>query len=395
MIDGTGSVKGGNLTLKIVIVSPGPFSVPPVIGTSVEHVIYQVAKQLQRDNQVVVYTRTCSEYPTSSQEGNLLFKRFRYRNSNQYLKKVIKHIEKTNPDVIHVENRPAYVLQIKKAFPNIPIILNMQSDVFSSEPYMNKRDMFEVSQFVDALITNSKALEKTFIQKYPAFQGKSYPVHLGIDLEPYDEAKKNHQMISSLREKYSLVSSEPIILFAGRLLKRKGVHLILEIMPRLLKEHPQLKLMITGSTRYGKNQNTKYVNKIKKMTEEVKENVVFTEFVKPDMMPYIYQLADIVVTPSIWNEPFLLVNLEAMASRKPVVTTKKGGIPEVVKHDESGFVFLVEKYREELFQYLSLLLKSKTLRDELSDQGRKRAKEFSWDRTATGYFKVFEQLVKK
>ena len=41
--------------------------------------------------------------------------------------------------------------------------------------------MIEVSQIVDALITNSKALEKTFVQRYSAFQGKSYPIHLGID----------------------------------------------------------------------------------------------------------------------------------------------------------------------------------------------------------------------
>ena len=387
--------KGGDLTMKIAIVSPGSFSVPPVIGTSVEHVIYQVAKQLKHENQVVVYTRKCSEYPTSSQEGNLLFKRFRYRNSNQYLKRVIKHIEKTNPDVIHVENRPAYVLQIKKTFPNIPIILNMQSDVFSSEPYINKSDMVEVSQLVDALITNSKALEKTLVKKFPAFQGKSNPIHLGIDLAPYNEARKNQQVISSLREKYGLGSGETTILFAGRLLKKKGVHLILDIMPRLLKEFPQLKLMITGSTKYGKNQNTKYVQKIKRMTDEIKDHVVFTDFVSPDMMPYIYQLADIVVTPSIWNEPFLLVNLEAMSSKKPVVTTKKGGIPEVVIHGESGFVFAAENYGQELFRYLSLLLKSKQLSDEVSNQGWERAKEFSWNRTATGYFKVFEELVKK
>lgn len=381
--------------MKIAIVSPGLFSVPPVIGTSVEHVIYQVAKQLKQDHQVIVYTRKCNEYPTSSQEGNLLFKRFPYQDSNEYVKQVINHIGKENPDVIHIENRPAYVLPIKKAFPHIPTILNMQSDVFSSEPYITKSDMFQVSQLVDALITNSKALEKSFVQKYPVFQGKSNPIHLGIEMAPYEEAAKNDQMIASLREKYGLVSGDPTILFAGRLLKKKGVHLILEMMPKLLKDYPQLKLIITGSPKYGKNQNTRYVKKIKTMTVDIKEHVVFTNFVSPDTMPYIYQLADIVVTPSIWNEPFLLVNLEAMASRKPVVTTKKGGIPEVVIHGESGFVFSVKNYHQDLYIYISSLLQSKELRDKLSYHGWERAKKFSWYRTATGYFNVYEKFVKK
>ncbi len=381
--------------MKIAIVSSGLFSVPPVKGTSVEHVTYQVAKVLKDENQVIVYTRKCSEYPVSSKEGQLLIKRILYKNSIQYVKKVIKHMKQTNPDVILIENRPAFVLQIKEALPDIPIILNMQSDVFSSEPHIRKANMINVSKKVDALITNSKALEKILVQKYPAFQGKSHPVHLGIDTTPYEEAERNQQVVSSLREKYGLVSGEPTILFAGRLLKKKGVHLILEILPRLLKDYPQLKLIITGSPRYGKNQNTKYVNKMKTMTEEIKEHVLFTDFVNPDMMPYIYQLADIVVTPSIWDEPFLLVNLEAMASKKPVITTRKGGIPEVVIHGESGLVFSVENYRQELFLYLSLLLQSKGLRDELSYQGWKRAKEFPWNHTATGYVNVFQQLAKK
>ena len=128
------------------------------------------------------------------------------------------------------------------------------------------------------------------------------------------------------------------------------------------------------------------------MTEALGEHVIFTDFVNPESMPSIYQLADIVVTPSIWNEPFLLVNLEAMASMKPVVTTNKGGIPEVVKHGETGFVFSVENYRKELFPYISMLLDSQLLRNTLSQQGWKRAKEF-WDRTANDYYQVLERLV--
>ena len=192
----------------------------------------------------------------------------------------------------------------------------MHSDVYASTPYMKHDQMIEVSQIVDALITNSKALEKTFVERYSAFQGKSYPIHLGIDTAPYDLAMNDQQSISSLREKFNLVKEEPVILFAGRLLKRKGVHLILEIMPQLIEKYPRLMLIITGSPRYGKNKNTKYLNRINHMTESLREHVIFTDFVNPETMPSIYQLADIVVTPSIWNEPFLLVNLEAMASNE-------------------------------------------------------------------------------
>src|SRR4051794_26950021 len=96
----------GGLLMKIAIVSPGLFSVPPVVGTSVEHVINQVAHQLKQNQQVVVYTKKCTQYSKSSQEGNLLYKRIRFKNSKYYLNKVIQHIHQTKPDVIIIENRP-------------------------------------------------------------------------------------------------------------------------------------------------------------------------------------------------------------------------------------------------------------------------------------------------
>ena len=65
----------GGLLMKIAIVSPGLFSVPPVVGTSVEHVINQVAHELKQHQQVVVYTKKCTQYSKSSQEVNLFYKR--------------------------------------------------------------------------------------------------------------------------------------------------------------------------------------------------------------------------------------------------------------------------------------------------------------------------------
>ncbi|MGP7817096.1 glycosyltransferase family 4 protein [Niallia sp. 01092] len=381
--------------MKIAIVSPGRFSVPPVVGTSVEHVINQVANQLKERNKVIVYTRKCKEYPNSSMEGNLIYKRIKFNHARNYQKKVIRSLYKHQPDVIVIENRPSYVFEIKKAFPTIPVLLNMHSDVFASRRYMKPGKMTEASKIVDGLITNSKALETFFIAKYPAFKGKSFPIHLGIDTLPYENALQNQALISELRKKFGLKNEDPVILFAGRILKKKGVHLLLEILPQLIEKYPTIKLIITGSPKYGKNVSTKYMDKIRWITEELKEHVVFTDFIKPELMPSIYQLADIIVTPSIWNEPFLLVNLEAMAAKKPVISTNKGGIPEVVKHGETGIIFSVENYKKELPLYLRFLLDSPAVRETLSANAFRRAKEFSWSKTAERYLHVFNQLKKK
>ncbi|WNS75978.1 glycosyltransferase family 4 protein [Bacillus sp. DTU_2020_1000418_1_SI_GHA_SEK_038] len=378
--------------MKIAVISPGLYSVPPVIGTSVEHVIHHVAEQLERNNQVIVYTKKCRQFPESTLEGNLHYKRFRFYSPDVYLQQVIKHIQEEKPSVIIIENRPSYVTQIKHACPKIPIVLNMHSDVFSLPPNIRKEEMTEVSRNVDALITNSKALENFFADKYPAFKGKSYGIHLGIDTTPYETARMDLENISRWREKYRLSSEDPTLLFAGRVMEKKGVHLILEVMPALIEKIPRLKLLITGSPKYGNNKDTSYMKKIRTMAKQINNHVVFTNFVKPIDMPYIYQLADIVVTPSIWNEPFLLVNLEAMASTKPVVTTNNGGIPEVVKHGETGIILTIDNPKEELFHSILSLLESNSLSERLSKNGFERAKEFSWERTAGQYLQVFKKV---
>jgi glycosyltransferase involved in cell wall biosynthesis len=53
----------------------------------------------------------------------------------------------------------------------------------------------------------------------------------------------------------------------------------------------------------------------------------------------VYHSSDIVVMPSRWDEPFGLVNIEAGASRRPIVAAAVGGIPEIVVHGETGFLF--------------------------------------------------------
>ena len=53
----------------------------------------------------------------------------------------------------------------------------------------------------------------------------------------------------------------------------------------------------------------------------------------------IYRSADILVMPSRWQEPFGLINIEAGAARRPMVASRVGGIPEVIRDGENGLLF--------------------------------------------------------
>ncbi|HJV46416.1 MAG TPA: glycosyltransferase family 4 protein [Bacillota bacterium] len=379
--------------MKIAIVSPGSFSVPPVIGSSVEHDIQMVAKQLARDHHVIVYTKKCLEYKRSTKEGKLYYKRFMFNHYDQYVEMVGKHLKKMNPDIVMVENRPSYICRLKSFIPRVAIVLNMHSTVFSSPPTITKEEMVEVSKEVDALITNSEYLRKYFVEKYPFFNMKTFAVHLGINPDPFQKARKKEAAVARIKRELRITERDQVLLFVGRLLKEKGLHLLLDVLPKLTEEFPRLKLIITGSPVYGRNIHTPYVKFLKQKTNWLKNQVLFTNFIKPQHIPYIYQLADIVVIPSLWEEPFGRVNLEAMASTKPIVASDRGGIPELVKHEQNGCIFSIENYRQELYRSIRLLLQSKELREKFGKQGYKMVKDFSWASTAQGYYQVFQGLL--
>lgn len=379
--------------LKVAIVSPGLFSVPPVIGSSVEHDIEMVSKVMQENHDVVVYTRKCPEYPVSSKEENLEIRRIRYRGSGDYLRQVVRDLLKLKPDIIQVENRPHYVPMIKRKLAKIPIILNMHSMQFASVPWISQPLANQAMKMIDALITNSRYLERQYIKRFPVLKDKAYGIHLGIDPSPYIRAQADLIEIKRLRNKFGIKRNEAVLLFVGRVKKEKGVHHLIRAMPHVIRKNKNVKLLIVGSPRYGNVKATSYLKSLQKKAQMYKRNIVFTKFINPYHMPYIYQLADMVVTPSVWGEPFCRVNLEAMSAGKPIVTTNRGGIPEVVKTEENGYVLPLKNLSRTLPKTLNKLLNSEENRKVMGKACMQRAEQFTWENTTDNYLSVYHKVL--
>ncbi|MDQ0339001.1 spore coat protein SA [Caldalkalibacillus uzonensis] len=379
--------------MKIVFVSPGKFSVPPVIGTSVEHDIEMVGKSLY-PHHVVIYTRKCEEYPVSTQEGHVEYRRFTYHHWRDYLQLVLEDLKRFHPDIIQVENRPQYISIIKNHFPHTPVVLNMHSLTFISSRLISTEEANHAMGQVDALITNSRFLQREYEERFPQVEGKTYGIHLGIAPEHYRAAEKAKQKLRNLKNIYGIQQGDRVLLFVGRIIKGKGLHHLINAMHQIRNRHESVKLLVVGSPRYGRNTSTRYFRRIKKEAKRLKDCIIFTQFIKPEDMPYMYQLADVVVTPSTGKEALCRVNLEAMASKKPVVTTDSGGIPEIVIDNETGYVVPIENISEQLPQKINKLLQSKTLRKRFGENGLARVKDFTWEQTAKAYVNVYRKLIK-
>jgi len=98
-----------------------------------------------------------------------------------------------------------------------------------------------------------------------------------------------------------------------------------------------------------------------------------------DAVARLYQQADVCVVPSIWEEPFGLVAVEAMASGRPVCASRVGGLQDIVVHGETGFL-CAPGDSAELARRLAQLLDDDGLRRRMGDAGRRRAEsEYDWE----------------
>jgi len=133
---------------------------------------------------------------------------------------------------------------------------------------------------------------------------------------------------SPLRDLYAL-PEEKIVFFVGRVEYQKGVHTLLEAVPRVLVQCPRAKFVFAG--------RGAELDNLRRRAGElgIESHVLFAGFISDHDRDRLYRVASVAVFPSLY-EPFGIVALEAMAAKCPVIVSEVGGLKEVVRCCQSG-----------------------------------------------------------
>jgi spore coat protein SA len=170
------------------------------------------------------------------------------------------------------------------------------------------------------------------------------------------------------------VAKIPTVLFAGRLVKDKGVHILIDAMRLLEQRGVRIRAHIVGASNFGGSGATEYVAMIQR---NAPSNVTFLAYRSGVALGDLFREADIFCSPSLWDEPFGLVNVEAFASALPVVSTLGGGISEVFR--DGGGILVERGSVEQLASALRRLAEDGALRATLGQQGYASFQErFTW-----------------
>jgi len=381
---------------KVAIITPGSFPIPSARSSSVERVVEQVIPLARDRLHCVIFGRSAKHLPSYGTVHGVPCYRVPYGNGARYIQAVIRQLLLLKPDVIQVENRPRYVLSIKKRMPRARIFLSLHSTTYISRAVIPEKMLRRSLQCADCIMVNSLFLKEYLVRRYHELGAKIFVNHLGVNVEQFEPRWSeggNHKRMEWLHRQG--LAGRKIILFVGRLKPQKGVHHLLESMRSIASLEPSAILVIVGSAFYGSNRRTAYVRKLEKMAKRIPRHVRFVPYVPYDEIARWFNISDVVVVPSSKNEAFGLVNVEAMAAGVPVIAANAGGIREIVQHGVTGYLANPSQLAKELVSYIVHVLRDSALQLRLGLDGAHRTQQhFTWRHTADRWTERIEQMLR-
>ncbi|MEF2967926.1 glycosyltransferase family 4 protein [Paenibacillus sp. M1] len=377
---------------KVAVVTPGSFVIPSGRSSSVERVVEKMSPLAAKQLDIRIYGLADIRLPAVGSVGGIPC--YRLPGGKRYVPSILRHLRAWRPDTVDVHNRPLLAYRLKARLPFARVFLTLHSTTFiACTPRMSEARLFRMLDSVDGLIVNSLFLKEELLRRFPDLKTKITVNPLGVSLDdfvprwtPYGESLRQARLKDLGWE------DRKIVLFIGRLLPSKGVHHLLRAWEKIMQREPAAMLLIVGSAFYGNDRETRYAKSLKKMAKPFGARVVFLPFVPYPKVADWYNLADVVVVPSGDEEAFGLVNVEAMASAVPVIATKAGGIPEIVKHGDSGFLLSEDELGRNLAARVLYLLEHEEERKRMGQAGFDMARgKFRWQHTADRWVSLIKE----
>lgn len=213
--------------------------------------------------------------------------------------------------------------------------------------------------------------------------GKMDVIYNGVDPSKFELPDFSGQEKADFRSRYA-APYEKIIFFVGRMVREKGVQILIDAMPRVRANYTNAKLIVVG----GGNR-AHLVQQAAALGLD--KQIYFTGFVPDEDLLKIFQIIDIASFPSLY-EPFGIVALEAMAAKVPVVVSDAGGLPEVVKHGVTGVTTYAGNANSLADGLLSLLKDPAAAERMVQAAYQDVLTIFNWDVIATQTRSVYDRI---
>lgn len=389
--------------LKIALICTEKMPVPAVLGGAIQTYIDGILPYLAKYHHITVFSTAFQGLPSYERKGNVRYVRISHTCTRDYIHSVNSRLDKSF-GLVYIFNRPLWVLSICESHPKLNYSLSLHNEMFHPDR-ITKSEALECMDRLKFITAVSRYIANMVSDIVPQAKEKISVVYSGTKAQPFCRPDSEGYQLEKKRLKESIgLGDKKIVLFVGRLIPDKGVHVLIEAMKQVMEERNDAALVVVGSSSwsmaescskiegargyfdfdlFGKNGSDAYAKSIGRLSGKLSGNVLFTGFLPPSEITAYYHMADLFVCPSQWAEPLARVLYEAMAAGLPVITTNRGGNPEVVRNDINGIVVDDYKSGQCLAKAIGFLLDNASIALEMGKTGHSQvADTYNWRRVA-------------
>lgn len=345
-----------------------------------------LTREFEKNNIEVVIAPVLKLYRKMLTPTNLLKAGKEYNQGLQILENLHK---KYKFDLVYSHTLAALIGIIFARKHNVKHLWHIQ-EILAKPVAINK--IFKVLLNIKAnhkAIYDSKATMNFWIDGDENLTKKSDFIWNGLDASTKPMYSREH--IQSVRKMFFEVDdSITVIGLVGRINSWKGQPLLLAAYHKIAHKYPQSRLVFIGSA--PPNQEF-FTNDLVKSIQNFKlENQVKIIPFQEDIWQ-LWDAVDIAVVPSTEPEPFGMVAIEAMLSKKPVIAANHGGLTEIVIDQQTG-LFFEPRNSTQLADKLEVLLNDATKRENFGANGHQRAvQHFSLKSHVAKFEAIFEDII--
>lgn len=296
--------------------------------------------------------------------------------------------KKVKYDYILFENSMDLFSSVEKIYGNkSQYLVHLHNDL---NPVSKSVDMaVEVANHAKKIIGVSEFIKQRFIKSTHCEEEKCDVLYNCIEKKSFhvDELYRK-----ALREKMGYKENDYVFLYVGRINEEKGTRELAEAFGKI--DSSDAKLIICGGTWGTEFRKNRYLDEVEKGVLLKKKDTLFTGYIEKEKMDDYYMVADAVVIPSICEEAFGMVMLEAAMRGKPIIATKSGGMQEILSQQEAFWVSKDLTIVDEIKDAMNLFMENRERTVEMGKLAQKHVLDATYfDRNT--YFTRFVDIIEK
>lgn len=398
---------------RIAIIMPADLPVPAVLGGAIETIAQLGLEQNERHKQfqIVVFSafnmaskKLSDQYEQAQfvwmRRGRLFhFLNFFIRILRKFLFKNLDHLDglilahrvrRDNFDKVVVYGHAMHLIALAKVVPREKLIFYIHANLFDRPTALSAA----VGTAAQRYLMVSEFTRDHMIKMANIDPSKCFVIKNPIDLDRF-RFSVNADRPADLVQRYKIGPDDVVLLYVGRIVTYKGVKEIL-MAAGSLPDNVRFKLLVVGSfgSGFGKgHQKTAFQDELISLAQSAAGRIVFTGFVHNSELPKYHALSDVVLMPSLYEEPAGMVAMEAMASGRPVITTNAGGIPEYVTPDCGIILNRGDNFVSDLASAMLQLVQDKDKRRMMGSAGVAESRKFAPEIYYANYVKLVSGLI--